>query len=156
MSKSFCHTMGHEKNSFMGTFWHFCNFRAKFFVHPSVCLSYSFLLLSPSSFTQLAWKKNIFHTKSWKSKKTSKINWNVDTKRAWNTINLGYFWVDGLFTRVWVQIKKHFLLNFASIFLLFLSFSAFCTKNGEVQISTSIWNAQHPNAGQNMQQLKFL
>ena len=37
--------------------------------------------------------------------------------------------------------------------MLFLLFSM---KNGNKHILTSIWSAQHPNAGQNIQQLSFI
>ena len=47
--------------------------------------------------------------------------------------------------------KKHvFLQKFAANFLLFLSF--FAEKMLRMTISTSVWTAQHPNAGRNIQQ----
>ena len=54
-------------------------------------------------------------------------------------------------TSLWVQTQNtHFLLIFASIFLLFLPFYKFLAKNVKKHISTSIWSAQHPNAGSNL------
>ena len=50
-----------------------------------------------------------------------------------------------------------FLLNFVSIILLFSHFfQPFCTKNVKILISTSsVWSAQHPNAGRNIQHIWF-
>ena len=57
-------------------------------------------------------------------------------------------------TSVLVQIlKTYFLLNFAANFFVFLFFLFFSTKSIQIKILTSVLSAQHPNAGQNMQQL---
>ena len=57
-------------------------------------------------------------------------------------------------TSVLVQIlKTNFLLNFAANFFVFVCFFIFSTKSIQIKILTSVWSAQHPNAGQNMQQL---
>ena len=50
--------------------------------------------------------------------------------------------------------KQCFLQNVAAIFLLFLAFSA--QKMLKMTISTSVLSAQHPNAGQNIQQLQVI
>ena len=47
--------------------------------------------------------------------------------------------------------KTIFFLNFASTYLLFLLFSAICVKVLKEHILTSVWSAQHPNAGPNIQ-----
>ena len=47
--------------------------------------------------------------------------------------------------------KTCFLQKFAENFLLFFSF--FAEKTLKITISTSVLGAQHPNAGQNIQQL---
>ena len=52
------------------------------------------------------------------------------------------------------ELKREFLLNFASVFLLFLPFSAFCTQIMKKHISTSVWSAA-PNAGQNIQHKSY-
>ena len=49
-----------------------------------------------------------------------------------------------------------FLMNFATIFLLFLPFSSFWHTNIEKQIETSVWSAEHPDVGQNIQHSKKL
>ena len=49
--------------------------------------------------------------------------------------------------------KTHFLLKFATNFLLFLSFfSFFAQKMLKKHILTSVWSGQHQNAGWNIQQ----
>ena len=57
-----------------------------------------------------------------------------------------WFSVNKTFNQHSGAIKKHiFLLNFASIFLLFcLFFSFFEQKNIEKHITTSIWSVPHP------------
>ena len=53
----------------------------------------------------------------------------------------------------WCKLKKTcFLQNFASNFLLSLAFSK---KTSKMTISTSVWSAQHPNSGWNIQQMPF-
>ena len=49
--------------------------------------------------------------------------------------------------------KTHFLIKFATNFLLFLSFfSFFAQKMLKKHILTSVWSGQHQNAGWNIQQ----
>ena len=48
------------------------------------------------------------------------------------------------------------MLNFGSIFLLSLPFFSFLAQKMLTKhISTNIWSAQYPNAGQNIQQVTF-
>ena len=55
-------------------------------------------------------------------------------------------------TSVLVQTQKTcFLQNFAANFVL--SFRFLTQKMLKMTISTSVWSAHHPNAGQNIQQL---
>ena len=44
-----------------------------------------------------------------------------------------------------------FLFNFAANFFPFLIFFFFCFLLLKMHILTSVWGAQHPNAGRNMQ-----
>ena len=48
--------------------------------------------------------------------------------------------------------KKHVFAKFSCKFLAFYSFLQL--KMMKITISTSVWGAQHPNAGQNIQQLR--
>ena len=48
--------------------------------------------------------------------------------------------------------KKLFLAEICCKFLAF--FWVFAAKMLKMTISTSVWSAQHPNAGRNIQQLK--
>ena len=41
--------------------------------------------------------------------------------------------------------------NFAANILLFIFFNSLPLKTLKMKISTSVWGAQHPNAGQNIQ-----
>ena len=50
-------------------------------------------------------------------------------------------------------IKNVFLQNFVSKIVLFLPFQLFCTKMLKKHILTSVCSGQHPNTGQNIQQL---
>ena len=48
--------------------------------------------------------------------------------------------------------KTRFLLKFAANLLKFLAFFRFfAAKTLKITISTSVWRAQHPNAGRNIQ-----
>ena len=49
--------------------------------------------------------------------------------------------------------KIRFLLSFTPKRLLFTFFSFLAQKTLKMKISTSMWGAQHPNAGQNIQQI---
>ena len=48
------------------------------------------------------------------------------------------------------NLKNVFFAKFCCKFLAFFSF--FAEKTLKMTISTSVWSAQHPNAGQNIQQ----
>ena len=59
-----------------------------------------------------------------------------------------FFWEYNSRPAFWCKLKKPcFLLKFSANFLLF------CRKTLKMTISTSIWGAQHPNAGRNLQQV---
>ena len=45
-----------------------------------------------------------------------------------------------------------YMLNFVANFLLFLLFQVFGVKNIKINILSSVWSAQHPKAGRNVQQ----
>ena len=49
----------------------------------------------------------------------------------------------------WCKLKNCLLLKFAANFLAFLGF--FAAKMLKMAILTSVWSAQHPKAGQNIQ-----
>ena len=51
--------------------------------------------------------------------------------------------------RFGANLKKRLFENFAANYMFFLLFS---TKTLKMTISTSVWSAQHPNAGRNIQQ----
>ena len=57
-------------------------------------------------------------------------------------------------------VNQHFGANLKKVFFAkicgkFLAFLAFCRKMLKMTISTSVRSAQHPNAGQNIQQLRI-
>ena len=72
-----------------------------------------------------------------------------------NISNNAKSWNKKLDQHFGANLKNLFLLNFATNLLLFAFFQLFNTKNTENEIVTSVWGAQHPNTGQNIQQLNF-
>ena len=68
-----------------------------------------------------------------------------------------YFWELNSRLAFWCKLKKtNFLINFAPNLLLFCIFSAFFyIKMQRMTISSSIWGAQHQNAGSNIQQMSL-
>ena len=62
-----------------------------------------------------------------------------------------FIWLTMLHTNVNWYTNKYFLLSFAANFLLFAFFSFLAQKMLKNHISTSVWSAQHPNTGRNIQ-----
>ena len=68
------------------------------------------------------------------------------------------FWGIKHSTSVWVLTQKtNFFAQFYSKFATFLCFFSFLAqKTLKMTIYNSIWGAQHPNTGQNIQQILIL
>ena len=109
---------------------------------------------------------SIFMTKSWKKQKISskilqKTAFMKFAPKRWSSVFIPpkkrkkyvFFGIKHS-TSVLVQIKKNCFAKFCSKFVTFLCFlSFFAWKMLKMTISTSVWHAEHPNAGQNILQL---
>ena len=93
---------------------------------------------------------------------TPSAGWNPHFQRIKN-VNLSLtirkkavFWELNLRPAFWCKLKSPaFWQDFGANFLLFMFFNFWAQKTLKTHISTSVWHGQHPNAGQNIQQIFF-